>query len=155
MHDESVSIDRRAFLKRTVKTFATVLSACSVLLLAISSYPGRIRKKRTEFFRVCTTDDLPVRGVRQFYVEAKKNDTAFTSKVFIVNNGTEIFALSPVCTHLGCIVNWNRHKDRFLCPCHGGQYDMNGSVVDGPPPSPLGRLPLRTANSDVFIGLRI
>jgi len=155
MHEESASIDRRAFLKRTIKIFATILSVFAGFIFAVSSYPGLIRKKKLHFYRVCSTDDLPVKGVRQFYIEVPKNGNTIATKVFIVNNGNEIFALSPVCTHLGCLVNWNRHKQRFLCPCHGGQYDMNGNVVEGPPPSSLGRLPMKTGQNDVLIGFRI
>lgn len=155
MHEEHTLTDRRAFLKQTLKIFGTILSVSTGFLLFISSYPGRIRKKEFGYHRICDTDELPVKGVRQFYLEFQKNGSTITSKVFIVNNGDEVFALSPVCTHLGCLVNWNRHKRRFLCPCHGGQYDMNGNVIEGPPPASLGRLPMKTDLNDVLIGLRI
>lgn len=155
MYDENLSPDRRAFLKKTLKILATAMSSFSLVLFAVSSYPGRIRKKKTKFFRVCSSEELPVRGVRQFYIKITQNGNRFTSKVYLVNNGNDTFALSPVCTHLGCLVNWSRHKKRFLCPCHGGQYDMDGNVVEGPPPSNLSRLPMRTENTDVLIGLRV
>ncbi|MDH5510017.1 MAG: Rieske 2Fe-2S domain-containing protein [Nitrospinota bacterium] len=46
-------------------------------------------------------------------------------------------ALSPVCTHLGCIVKWREKEKEFLCPCHGGRFDVKGAVLGGPPPYPL------------------
>lgn len=52
-------------------------------------------------------------------------------------------ALSPVCTHMGCNVAWSHEKQRFLCPCHGGQYTADGRNVAGPPPRPLDQLPVR------------
>nr|WP_317173990.1 FAD-dependent oxidoreductase [Mucilaginibacter glaciei] len=44
----------------------------------------------------------------------------------------EIFALSPVCTHAGCIVNWNGEEKSWDCPCHGARYDIYGKVLTGP-----------------------
>ena len=44
-----------------------------------------------------------------------------------------ISALSPVCTHAGCIVSWNDAEKSWDCPCHGGRYDVYGNVLTGPP----------------------
>lgn len=38
----------------------------------------------------------------------------------------------PVCTHLGCILKYNREEQSFECPCHGSRFDFKGSVIDGP-----------------------
>jgi glycine/D-amino acid oxidase-like deaminating enzyme/nitrite reductase/ring-hydroxylating ferredoxin subunit len=44
-----------------------------------------------------------------------------------------ITALSPVCTHAGCIVNWNGTEKSWDCPCHGGRFAVDGTVLTGPP----------------------
>ncbi|QKJ33278.1 FAD-dependent oxidoreductase [Mucilaginibacter mali] len=44
----------------------------------------------------------------------------------------EIHALSPVCTHAACIINWNGAEKTWDCPCHGARYDINGKVLTGP-----------------------
>lgn len=44
-----------------------------------------------------------------------------------------IHALSPVCTHAGCIVNFNAAECTWDCPCHGGRFAIDGSVLTGPP----------------------
>lgn len=49
----------------------------------------------------------------------------------------ESYALNAVCTHLGCVVPWNSAENKFICPCHGSQYDPTGKVVRGPAPLPL------------------
>ena len=52
-------------------------------------------------------------------------------------DGIKDFAISAVCTHLGCVVPWVRASNKFCCPCHGSQYDENGKVVRGPAPLSL------------------
>ena len=47
-------------------------------------------------------------------------------------------ALSAVCTHLGCTVQYEKDQKRIHCACHGGVYDpKTGANVSGPPPKPL------------------
>lgn len=46
----------------------------------------------------------------------------------------EDYGLNAVCTHLGCVVPWNKAENKFMCPCHGSQYDSTGKKVRGPAP---------------------
>jgi menaquinol-cytochrome c reductase iron-sulfur subunit len=48
-------------------------------------------------------------------------------------------ALSSRCMHLGCPVRWVSAAQRFICPCHGGVYNLRGMVAGGPPVRPLDR----------------
>lgn len=47
------------------------------------------------------------------------------------------FGLNAVCTHLGCVVPWNKAENKFKCPCHGSQYNAEGKVIRGPAPLSL------------------
>lgn len=49
----------------------------------------------------------------------------------------ELYAVSPVCTHLGCIVEWNPEERTWDCPCHGSRYEPDGTVINGPTKHPL------------------
>ncbi len=42
------------------------------------------------------------------------------------------YGISPVCTHMGCTVEWQASQQRFVCPCHGAEYDNRGKVKKGP-----------------------
>jgi nitrite reductase/ring-hydroxylating ferredoxin subunit len=64
--------------------------------------------------------------------------------VFLVWDGDQgVRALSATCTHLGCQVRWDAAGTKFRCPCHGGVFDAQGSVVEGPPPRPLDTVEVR------------
>ncbi|CAM9241082.1 unnamed protein product [Ectocarpus fasciculatus] len=47
------------------------------------------------------------------------------------------YGIVAVCTHLGCVVPWNKAENKFMCPCHGSQYDFTGKVIRGPAPLSL------------------
>ncbi|KAL5700244.1 plastoquinol--plastocyanin reductase [Ranunculus cassubicifolius] len=47
------------------------------------------------------------------------------------------FGINAVCTHLGCVVPFNAAENKFICPCHGSQYNNQGRVVRGPAPLSL------------------
>ncbi|HEV7625083.1 MAG TPA: FAD-dependent oxidoreductase [Streptomyces sp.] len=49
----------------------------------------------------------------------------------------EVRALSPRCTHLGCLVRFNDEEGAWECPCHGSRFDTKGRVIQGPATRPL------------------
>jgi cytochrome b6-f complex iron-sulfur subunit len=73
--------------------------------------------------------------------------------VVVINRPEKGFiAFSRVCTHLGCLVDYDRKKQIFLCPCHAGIFDLEGNVVSGPPPKTLNVIPLRIEGGNIAIG---
>ena len=56
-------------------------------------------------------------------------------RLFVFNSADGLYAISSICTHLGC--NVKKGGPGFTCPCHGSQYDENGKVVHGPAPQSL------------------
>jgi len=52
----------------------------------------------------------------------------------VIQEGPAIapYAIQPICTHLGCTVEWQAEQTQFVCPCHGSRYDAEGRVTHGP-----------------------
>jgi len=67
---------------------------------------------------------------------------------------TPFIAISSRCAHLGCPVRWVDAAERFICPCHGGVYDLLGRRVGGPPVRPLDRFYTRVNGEKVELGPR-
>ncbi|HAK89835.1 MAG TPA: hypothetical protein DCP24_12385 [Nitrospiraceae bacterium] len=145
---------RRDFLKKAIKVFFSIIAA-AVLSVFIYIYPSKIKERKLQFVYIMDEDDLPRKGVRKVEFQYKADDKEVANRVFLVAAGTDLTAFSSVCTHLGCLVNWDNNKKEFLCPCHAGKYDINGNVIAGPPPRPLTRLPLKIEDGKVYVGIKV
>eukprot|EP00983_Pelagomonas_calceolata_P041882 1138245-Pelagomonas_calceolata.AAC.5 len=62
--------------------------------------------------------------------------------------GLQNYGINSICTHLGCVVPWISSQNKFICPCHGSQYDPEGNVVRGPAPLPLALAHAETDEKD-------
>ena len=67
------------------------------------------------------------------------------------SNGKDFYALSNICTHLGCRVRWIGDDEIFACPCHNASFSKEGGVLTGPPPRPLDRYLVFEENGQLFI----
>jgi cytochrome b6-f complex iron-sulfur subunit len=60
-------------------------------------------------------------------------------------------ALAQTCTHQGCTISFDNGSQLFVCPCHGGTFNLNGGVVAGPPPNPLKKYNITRLNNILTI----
>jgi cytochrome b6-f complex iron-sulfur subunit len=67
-------------------------------------------------------------------------------RVWIVRESDGFYALSAICTHLGCTPRWLATESKFKCPCHGSGYHKDGINFEGPTPRPLERLKISLAD---------
>lgn len=61
-------------------------------------------------------------------------------KLYVVRSALGFYALSAVCTHLGCMTRYVPENAQLACPCHGSRFSLDGRVTAGPAPRPLRRL---------------
>ena len=71
--------------------------------------------------------------------------------VFVVKQNNNYTILSNVCSHMQCPVHWDDTIHQFLCPCHGGLYDITGKNIGGPPPKPLPQYIHRIDGTTLYI----
>ncbi len=67
-------------------------------------------------------------------------------------NGARYVVMIGLCTHLGCIPMWRGGEQKFVCACHGGEFDSNGINTYGPPPKPLVIPPFRIDGTRLVLG---
>ncbi|MEN8232369.1 MAG: Rieske (2Fe-2S) protein [Thermodesulfobacteriota bacterium] len=72
--------------------------------------------------------------------------------VIINRRGSGFIALSRVCTHLGCLVGYDSFNNKLVCPCHAGEFDLEGNVLSGPATKSLKRYPLKISSKQITIG---
>jgi cytochrome b6-f complex iron-sulfur subunit len=88
--------------------------------------------KPSGFFQAGTLQDLQQKG-RILFKQGDKSVliTADAAKP------DKLYAVSSVCTHKGCAVDWNTDKKEIFCACHGSAFKADGTVVKGPAEEPL------------------
>lgn len=125
---------RRAFLI----TAASAAGACYAGLLAYPVYrylasPSEMALSASAVTEVTLKDaqKLPPGSVLMFKFGS-------APAMLIHHTDNTWVALTAVCTHLGCTVQYEPQMDRIHCACHGGVYNAHtGANVSGPPPKPL------------------
>jgi cytochrome b6-f complex iron-sulfur subunit len=117
--------------------------------------PVRGRDKETIFFPLIPEEDIPRTGVKKAELSYTASGKVMKARIFLVSSSEGLTAFSAVCSHLGCLVNYHRDKREFVCPCHGGRYDLSGRNISGPPPAPLTRFPVKIQDGTAFIGMKV
>jgi len=70
----------------------------------------------------------------------------------VVSTDQGVKAFSAICTHLGCVVNWNDLIGVIHCPCHDGRFNpTTGAVVSGPPPAPLPPITVSVEGDQIYL----
>ncbi|MBX3236022.1 MAG: ubiquinol-cytochrome c reductase iron-sulfur subunit [Nitrospiraceae bacterium] len=114
------------------------------------------RRRARDWVDVGAASDVPVGRPVQLDHVTMLRDGWLQSKshkaVWAVKGAAEdITVFSPICTHLGCGYRWDDGERKFLCPCHGSAYDIEGRVLAGPAPRPLDRLPAKIENGRLLV----
>ena len=101
------------------------------------------------FMEVGTIEELEKKG----RILLPQNDQ---EPVLIVKesvDSTQVFALSSLCTHQGCNVDWNVDRQEFFCPCHGSTFKADGTVISGQAEEPLPAFPTKIEGKTILVKL--
>jgi cytochrome b6-f complex iron-sulfur subunit len=121
---------RRQFIPRAITGSAiiavlpAILSSCEEDTVEISD-PGNMNEDEDKVS--LDLNDPDYSGLKD------DGSYAYKSNFIVINTGSENFiALSSVCTHQGCTVNYNSSNNQLPCPCHGSVFATDGSILNGP-----------------------
>jgi len=138
--EQSLNINRREFLNFAWLVSLGFLTMSFGGVTYLFSLP---RFKEGEFggiFTVGEVGDLPQAGSAPANVPKVK--------LWLSNTENGLVALYKVCTHLGCLYNWSDQVTHFVCPCHGSEFQPDGTYIRGPAPRSLDRFVLRLETPD-------
>lgn len=123
------TVSRRNFLTLAgwAMFFATLVAYLSQILGYKGFFYPKVLFEPSPRFAVGNPKTFPENSVT----------TLKTRKIFVVHDGNSFKAISVVCQHLGCAVEFSKEKNIFECPCHGSKYYRNGVNFAGPAPRPL------------------
>ena len=155
---------RRRVLEMIVGAIATVVGvAIAVPAAAFLTFPTR---KRTvsgsdEPLDVARLDALPEGKPVRVTVKAPKRRDAWTAfsdvtlgGCWLVREGDKVRALSTICPHAGCAVDWDDQGSAFVCPCHDSRFSAAGACTSGPSPRPLDTLDVDVKEGRVSVAWR-
>ena len=78
---------------------------------------------------------------------------AYSGDIIIIRTGQSSYvALSKICTHQGCTVDYSSSSKSIICPCHGSVFNTSGSVLQGPAFSPLKTYAVSVSGTSLTIG---
>ncbi len=125
-------LPRRRFLNWFLGTSLGALAASVIYPIVRYASPPRIPEATTNQVEAGDVSD-PVLLEKGFKIVRFGAEPVILLKV----SDIEYRAFSATCTHLDCIVGYQKERSQIFCNCHGGTYDLNGRNVAGPPPRPL------------------
>lgn len=96
-------------------------------------YPYYMLKDRLRSSEGSSLDELNSNEGKLLRLEGKRVAAFKDSK-------GKVSTVSPVCTHLGCIVAWNNLEKTWDCPCHGSRFKPTGEILSGPAESDLPKI---------------
>lgn len=154
-HDSNVG--RRTFLGYVFGAVAAFLTAALGIPLAGAAILPTLRGRELSWISVGPVAQFQVGQPKSTQLEITQRDGWIESKeakgVWVVKKGDKSFTVfNGRCVHLGCAYNWAEAQKQFVCPCHGGIYNLDGEVIAGPPPRPLDTLDWRIEGDNLVVG---
>jgi Rieske Fe-S protein len=138
---------RREFLSLGMASVACACGGCGVLG---SRKPDVVAKPAGEKLYLGKTESAPL---FQPHSSLLVQPEGRRDKILVVNHEGTLSALSAICTHMGCTVNYNAETGRMHCPCHGSEFALDGSNIKGPAQRPLKQYAAALENGRLAIAL--
>ena len=151
------SVERRYFLGMSLGAVATVGAVGALVAMkktwdplpsVVSGGFTTVDISQLQFGELKTFE---WRGQPVYVLKKPQGEAKVQGRDFEING--EIYTIGlQVCTHLGCIPQYNAEKKEFICACHGGVFDISGRNMAGPPPRPMAIPPFNIDGTKLVLG---
>jgi menaquinol-cytochrome c reductase iron-sulfur subunit len=155
-HPDPEQTSRRRFLAAVVGAFSALIALAVGIPFVAALIKSSGRNRKRSFAELASLDSLPV-GTPVDLPFTEVSADAFIEResmhhVWAVRtSAAAVTVYSPICPHLGCRYDWDARLSRFMCPCHGSVYTLDGRVVSGPAPRPLDALPVEIKKGKLYV----
>lgn len=136
-------MERRQLLKSSLAFLGTTTLVSFIYPASKFLIPPKSNAKDSKI--ILEKDQIPPGTAK----EVSYNDVPL---VIINRRGSGFIALSRVCSHLGCLVGYDSFNGKLVCPCHAGEFDLEGNCLSGPATKNLARYPLKISENQITIG---
>jgi cytochrome b6-f complex iron-sulfur subunit len=134
-------ITRRGFLNE-ITAGALGIAGLGSVAVTYQYFSPNVLFEPSTTFRAGNPDLYPVHSVTFLQDQ----------QVYIVRMPEGFYAVSAVCTHLGCITQWKPDAGMIACPCHGSKFKPDGVKIEGPAPRPLPHFAISlTADGELLV----
>jgi Rieske Fe-S protein len=159
----SNGVTRKQFLTGATLAVGGVMGALIVVPVAGMALSPAVANPKFKRIKLGSVDDFPEGTYKPVVIEPDADDyDGYIKKrlIFIRKNASpdddalaqkgqwQYTVISNRCAHLGCPVQESGGK--FVCPCHGGQYNDDGKRIAGPPVRPLDRFEWEIDGNDLY-----
>jgi menaquinol-cytochrome c reductase iron-sulfur subunit len=150
------SPERRSFLKKTIGILSTPLFVFLAWPLVQSIFATIFRLPKAYFAKVGPAHSFPenkpvLPKYRSDVEDAYIHRNELRDVWIVKHSDSKVTVFSPICPHLGCRYDWYPEAKKFICPCHGSVFSMEGKVLGGPAPRGLDTLPWKIENGDLYV----
>lgn len=108
--------------------------------------------------------DAVKKDIKEIFITVGETDSFQPNSVTPIPEGQfylarledgSFLALSQTCTHLGCALPWDANEQKFICPCHGSTFDIEGEVLTPPATRGLNSYPLYVENGIIRVNIAL
>ena len=154
--DDPRQAGRRRFLSRAIAVISTFIGGALAVPAIGHIVSPALKPTENPLVPLGSVDQFEVGKPARVDFLYYKNDgwvqERNSASAWVVRkSASEFVVFDPACTHLGCPYSWSADQNRFICPCHGGVFDIDGAVLAGPPPRPLDRYQNSVQDAKLYI----
>jgi menaquinol-cytochrome c reductase iron-sulfur subunit len=161
MTQDTPQVPRRRFLAICIQASLALIGLVAIAVGVDFYFPSlrrRFTKSKAPYLALCSVDTLPAGKWKLVTFPTPKGDGKKPAKpghsVWVRREGDgvdTIHILSPICPHNGCEIAWKADRTAFVCPCHGGTFDVDGQYKSGPPPRSMDPLEFRVEDGQLLV----